>query len=444
MASSSSSSPRYIAAHWVFPVSAPPIPYGFVAINGNVITAIGAINQLAPSLQQQLQHQLPLDRTTFITPGLINTHTHLELTLPHIPTPIPINAGESMGDWLNKVITHRQHSPQSPLEHCINGAQQLLSTGTSTVNDISTFGESLHALAECGLRGAVSMEWFWPLWNAPTPEANIRRYWQHFGNKASPLLTTGLSPHAPYNVSPASWHSMVKQCQPGIVHTHVGESTDETHWLNGTPTPIDDVHTRFFGKPIGPQSLPSNQPAAGLSPYRYLQQHGCFNNTTQPVVLAHGVTLTHDDWQHIAANPHIGVSHCPRSNQWLHGRTLSASVPTTQLSLGTDSTLSNHNLDLRAEARWCQQHHDWAPETLLAMMTKHGAKQLGLQAVSGALKPGMAADVVLWHTKPQKEDLSPSEPHSPLQAMIEWLSTATHAQQVWVNGNVRYKKADTI
>lgn len=433
----SPSPPHYHAAHWVFPVGAAPIAHGFVALQGQTITAVGSLNELAPSLHSELLGTLPNHGTTFITPGLINTHTHLELTLPHIPTPIPINADESMGDWLNKVITHRQSSPHSPLEHCMAATQALLACGTTGVNDISTFGESFHALAACGLRGAVSMEWFWPLWDTPTPTAHPVRYWQHFASKASPLLTAGLSPHAPYNVSPTSWQAMVDTCQPGLLHTHAGESTDETHWLLGQPTPIGDVHKRFFGSPIGPQPLAANPQAT--SPYQYLRQHGCFTDTTRPIILAHGVTLTPDDWHHMSQHPHIGVSHCPRSNLWLHGHTLAANAPTDCLSLGTDSTLSNHTLDVRAEGRWCHQHHGWPLPTLLAMLTQHGAKQLGWQTRCGTLAPGKAADVVAWHTN---ATVGPRH-HTPYQALAQWLAPTTQAQHVWINGQLRYQRPIT-
>ena len=89
------------SAGWVLPISSPPIKNGAVAIDGSVITAVGD--------QAALTREFPeASRRSFeeavILPGLINTHSHLELTamrgfLDH-------DEGDFFS-WLKKLTTAR-------------------------------------------------------------------------------------------------------------------------------------------------------------------------------------------------------------------------------------------------------------------------------------------------------------------------------------------------
>src|SRR5262245_55485749 len=64
------------SARWVHPVSAPVIEDGAVAIDGDLIVGVGT--------QSSISARFSGRRSDFadagILPGLINTHTHLELT----------------------------------------------------------------------------------------------------------------------------------------------------------------------------------------------------------------------------------------------------------------------------------------------------------------------------------------------------------------------------
>src|SRR6476620_82999 len=65
------------SARWVIPVTSPPIDNGAVAIDGDSIVGVGA--------REGLAHRFPNANVqdfghAAIIPGLINAHTHLELT----------------------------------------------------------------------------------------------------------------------------------------------------------------------------------------------------------------------------------------------------------------------------------------------------------------------------------------------------------------------------
>ena len=64
-----------LRAAWVVPVSSPPIRDGYVEISGDRIVAVGRwADRSGPAAQM-------LDLSdAILTPGLVNPHTHLELT----------------------------------------------------------------------------------------------------------------------------------------------------------------------------------------------------------------------------------------------------------------------------------------------------------------------------------------------------------------------------
>ena len=86
-----------------------------------------------------------------------------------------------------------------------------------------------------------------------------------------------------------------------------------------------------------------------------------------------------------------GVCLCPRSNLFLgHGippvaRLLEAEIP---CGLGTDSLASNHDLNLFKEMAVLVDQCGIGPDTVLAMATLHGARNLGMAGLYGSLEKG--------------------------------------------------------
>src|SRR5262245_59976688 len=86
--------PFTLTARWAFPVSGPPIEGGLVTVDGPCITAIEPPGARAADLDLG---------DCAILPGLVNAHTHLDLTGLR-------GRGPFTGDftaWLRAVIQHR-------------------------------------------------------------------------------------------------------------------------------------------------------------------------------------------------------------------------------------------------------------------------------------------------------------------------------------------------
>jgi cytosine/adenosine deaminase-related metal-dependent hydrolase len=90
-----------------------------------------------------------------ILPGLVNTHSHLELTRLHGS----VNPGHSFTGWLSALMTEMQsRTKEDYLESAARGAHLSLSSGTTLVGDISASGLSWEALKPEKLRKVVFEE----------------------------------------------------------------------------------------------------------------------------------------------------------------------------------------------------------------------------------------------------------------------------------------------
>lgn len=416
---SQSESIHYLTADWVLPVSQPPIAQGFVSIAGNRIEYVGRLADLPGSLS--LPQPAP---GSLITPGLINTHVHLEQSFE---MPIPRLPDETFVDWLLKVIetTRRVSDAEQKQRRCENGVQECLRTGTTCVNDIASGLEVFAALTSRGMRARVALEVFHP--GFETIElAHWEAGYSAFTEAASglSLIEKGLSPHSPYNVSARAWLALLLALKPTFLHTHAGEFEAETAYLQGKSSPINRLHQQILGRTFHVEQ-PEDSPIQALIAPGLLDR---------PTVIAHAIHTSPADRRRLAALP-VGVAHCPRSNLALHGRTLrwtdweASGIP---IGLGTDGRLSTPDLDLRNEARCAMSEHGWSAETALEIATLGGARVFGKQAEIGSLESGKMADLVVWQADAAELEMPPE---------VLVFSRKTEAVQVMIDGQTRWKSA---
>lgn len=411
---------QIITAQWVLPIHQAPIEQGFVAIRDGKILAVGPLSELPHEWTAEAPQP-----GTLLTPGLINTHLHLEQSFPE---PIGKASDEPFCDWLLRVVAKIQQEGDSTskTQRCLFGAKELLATGTTCVNDIASGSESLEVLNQLGLRGYVSLEVFHPggepieIGHWVSKFRSLQDALSRYRQGTHSRLQVGLSPHSLYNVSPLAWRALLAECNPSLIHTHVAEFEDESKYLNGQPSCIQTLHQRVLGRQFQPEFLAE-------SPVVYMQQGDLLNSRT---IMAHAIHTREQD-RALLAQAGVSVAHCPRSNLALHGRTLKTAdwqpyaIP---LALGTDGRLSTENLDLRAEARCAMQLQGWTAKEALKAMTSEGARALRLSEQVGTLRPGLAADLVLWHC---------AEPQS-LSPEAQVLLPKTQVKQVLIAGQTRW------
>ncbi len=397
----------------------PPLEGGAVAIDKST----GLVAHIEREYESTEERE---GGTTILAPGFINAHTHLEL---YASSPTPILPEESMADWLSQVTAQNKAQTKADrLQNCLKSILELIRTGTTFVNDITSDGASLDALSQIGMRGIVSPEFFYPGHDKDPDLTSVTSRVHELQNRFAlhPLLEIGLSPHSPYNVSPSAWAKALKELSPPMIHTHIAETQAEIDWFLNGASSLDEVHLRFLGKTFGPTRT-------GISPLETMADY--LNDRT---ILAHGTFLSEADWKQIQTSG-ASLVHCPRSNQWLTGKTLpnlkARLMQGIPIGLGTDSRFSCPDLDMRAEAREARRLHGLSAEETLLLLTRHGAKALHRDHEVGYLAPGMAADMVLWW--------HPSAGiHDPFEILLD---PETQPLMVWINGRIVLERAlDTV
>ena len=377
---------QLLTAGWVFPVSSPPIADGAVAIQEAQIVGLGTRADLVAGWPGASRWDLP---EAALLPGLVNCHTHLELS----SLSDPVTNGP-FAAWLVAVIERRRAIPLTGQSAAaLAGARQLLQSGTTCVGEVSSAGQSLGALRSLGLRGVVYREILGlmpeeagPRLQAAEAELGVMQEAVRGG-----LLRVGLSPHSPYSLSEEllrACGSMLLRWQlPCCIHT--AESAEETEFLSTGGGAIAD---RLYPA-VGCRIPPRRQLAQ--SPIQYLDGLGAL--ACRPL-LVHAVHVDQSDARRILRSG-ASVAHCPRSNARLSdgsapvGDFLALGIP---VGLGTDSLASVPTLDLWDEMRAAVvgQAGRLTPSQALEMATLGGARALGIADQVGSLTPGKRADLI--------------------------------------------------
>ncbi|MGH7427419.1 MAG: amidohydrolase family protein, partial [Candidatus Methylomirabilaceae bacterium] len=137
-----------IRAGTVFPVTAPPIEDGAVLVGGDGrIVAVGPNARVAaPGDAQRIEF-----RDAILTPGLVNAHTHLELT--HLAGK---NGEAEFVQWVRKVRELKEAStPEEFLAGAEQGLRDCWSRGVTCIAETGSTGAAMEALVRFGGRGIV-------------------------------------------------------------------------------------------------------------------------------------------------------------------------------------------------------------------------------------------------------------------------------------------------
>ncbi len=357
---------QVLTARWVLPVEGEPLHQGTVTIAGERIVGVGRRGERSADLDLG---------NTALLPGLVNAHTHLDLTglrgqLPTTP---------DFTGWLRGVIDYRRTRFSAEIQRDIQaGLEESLAHGTTLVGDISAGGLSWSPLSARGIGAVVFYELIGLSRDrARQAWAGARRWLAD--HPAQSGVTAGLSPHAPYSARRSLFRAAASCARRlGLcLQTHLAEAHSESELLQHRSGPF----------------------------VRFLNELGVYDETA----LAH----SQHDVLALAAAPHLSVAHgnylgdvpanaaviyCPRT----HAAFGHATHPFQQLlsagncvALGTDSLASNPDLSILAETRFLHAKFPDVPgRALLSMATLAGARALGRAHETGSLVAGKLADLV--------------------------------------------------
>jgi cytosine/adenosine deaminase-related metal-dependent hydrolase len=391
--------PIIYSARWVLPITSPAIEDAAVAVDSSRIIAVGTRGDIVSKFPD---FRIKDFGQAAILPGVVNAHSHLELT---VMRGFLEREESDFSAWLRKLTVARMAmTPEDLLASATCGAIEAARAGITCVADASSAAtEAMKALREVGLRGIVYQESFGP--DPKLAAENVAKLREQIGamrEQENDLVRAGVSPHAPYTVSAPQLELIsrlaIEEHLP--VTMHAAESQAEQLFM-------------LEGRGVFAEGLKARGiiwRAPGISTIQYLARHGVLE--TKPL-LAHCVNVDDADLDLIRQSG-AGIAHCPKSNAKLgHGRARFAKFIAHQvnLGLGSDSVASNNTCDLLEEARFATLLARLTPsprdmfrgglppaitaEQSLFAATLGGARALGLDHQIGALAEGMQADITI-------------------------------------------------
>lgn len=314
-----------------------------------------------------------------VIPGLINTHTHVPMTLFR-----GIADDMDLQEWLTKFIFPAE--AKNVNEAFVRagtrlGLAEMIRGGTTTFCDMYYFEDAIaEETKKAGMRGVLGET----VLDFPAPDnktfAEGLEYTERFIKRwqGDPLIVPAIAPHAPYTVSEDNLtqaRAMSDRLRAPLV-IHLAEANTETEFIQ--------------------------QKHEGMRPIEFMQKIAFFNDRT---IAAHVIQANAAELD-ILKRYNVGIAHNPQSNMKLAAGV--APVPLMlqkglSVGLGTDGPASNNDLSLWEEmdtAAKLHKLHLSDPKVLTAeqaftMATIGGARALHLGDLIGSLESGKRADIAI-------------------------------------------------
>jgi len=382
---------------------------GWLAVEGTRIAAMGE----GPAPQHELNSAAEIIDGSghLFMPGLVNTHGHAAMSLLR-----GVGGDLALQDWLQNHMW--------PMEAKFTGddvywgtalsAVEMIKSGTTTFVDMYDHMNRVAEVVEMsGMRASLTRGVI-GLCSEEVQRAKLADaigFAKDWHGAADGRINVMISPHAPYTCPPDYITKFVQAAHDLDLpmHTHMSETLAEV-----------EQNVRDYG----------------CRPVEHLDRLGMFS---RPTLVAHGVHLT-DEEIALLAERNVAVSHNPVSNLKLASGV--ARVPDllkagVAVSLGTDGAASNNNLNLFQEITTAALIHKGVsgdPTVIpaaeaLRMGTLYGAKSIGLEGVTGQLKPGLKADMIALTLRK-----SHYVPHTDLVSHVVYASMGSDVAHVWVDG----------
>jgi cytosine/adenosine deaminase-related metal-dependent hydrolase len=321
-----------------------------------------------------------------IFPGLVNAHTHLELSA--LATSAPPGLGFSA--WAKSMLGERMRiSRETSLRATSDAVRELSRLGTVAVGDVGNGLSSAAFLAEHGIVGALFHEVFGSV--RETAMSRVRAIEEEAREVAAfeQGLAWSPSPHTLHTTHPDAVRALLALARSRGTRSslHLAEHGAEREALeHGRGAMVDFLEA--MGVPKGAFAWP------GKGPIAYADELGAL---APDVLLVHLADANDHELERVArADAKVVV--CPRSNMWIEGlvpRLGHMLAHGLRPALGTDSLASSPSLDVLEEARSLRECFPDVPtDVLLQMATWNGSEVLGISGMGRIVKgarPGLFA-----------------------------------------------------
>jgi cytosine/adenosine deaminase-related metal-dependent hydrolase len=351
-----------------------------------------------------------------VMPGLVNAHTHLELS--YLRDEVP--PASQFVTWIRHVIAARRAHPDAASTEILAAVDcaidEAVRSGTAVVGDISNTLVTFAALARSPLAAVVFYELI------RFAAADARSFVEARCRQIEALVPTegvrrSLAAHAPYSVSPLVFRAIreaIDRDPFAPCSVHLSESAEEVEFIRTGRGPW-----RELLEELGTWDPAWVAPA--VTPVQFLHDNGFLDAR---VLAVHAVHLTEEDLERLAARG-VTIVTCPRSN----GHTGAGAPPIGEfyhkglrVAVGTDSLASSPDLNVFAELATMRALAPTVPASrLLNSATREGARALGFDADYGTIEPGKRARLLAIGLPRHVEDVEEYLVSGIQPSQLHWL-----------------------
>lgn len=349
---------------------------GGIAVKDGKIVSVGTRTEVSRNFRPRVTVNAV---GKVVIPGLINTHTHIPMTLFR-----GIADDMDLQEWLTRFIFPAE--AKNVNEQFVRvgtrlGLAEMIRGGTTTYCDMYYFEDAIaDETKKAGVRGVLGETVIdFPAPDNKTFEAGLA-YTEKFIKrwKEDPLIIPAVAPHAPYTVSAdhlIAARDLSNRLEVPLV-IHLAEANTETEFIQRNHK--------------------------GLRPIEFVESIGFLTNRT---IAAHVIQANTSELA-ILKRRGVGIAHNPQSNMKLAAGV--APVPEMlklglSVGLGTDGAASNNDLNLWEEMDTAAKLHKVfsgdpkvvSAEEAFAMATIGGARALHIGDLTGSIETNKAADIVI-------------------------------------------------
>jgi cytosine/adenosine deaminase-related metal-dependent hydrolase len=375
------------SADWVIPVANRSFRDGALAVRGDTIVDVGDAKRVRSRFF--LSREMHYDECA-ILPGLVEGHSHSELTLHYDKVRY-----EDLFDLMRGVSEYRRGVDRTELKKSVNESyRRALQRGVTCMVDWRTFVDP-HASDAFRPMTVMALEVIGPRPRDTKPLIDrLESALNSILSAKCSSTAVAIAPHSLYMVSHTLWRRVMEVAKSYSIPitTHVAESAAEKLWLRNGNGPLVQHCANRSG--IAVLRRPYDSVIDLLESRR---------SRLANFVLVHGTFLSHSDLGRIQKSGGF-LCLCPRSNNAVSGKIIDLQAVVdfgVRFLLGTDSHLGDHNI--LEEARLLLQQ---VPETsvsvqhslaraLVRACTLEAATAFGLEDRIGSLVPGKQADFLV-------------------------------------------------
>jgi cytosine/adenosine deaminase-related metal-dependent hydrolase len=346
---------------------------GFVAIEGNEISAVKDSSH---------RHEYTAEKTIdaeggIVMPGLINTHTHVSMTVfRSLADDVPDRLHRYIFPLEDKLVSRKMVRIGAQL-----GNIEMLKGGVTTYADMYYFEDEVaETVDEIGMRAVLGETVIkFPVADADSAQEGIQYALDFIDEyKEHPRITPAFAPHAPYTNATETLQEITDLSRKHDVPvlTHLAES---------------DQESKVIAKRSG-----------GLSPVEYMSDIGALNPN---LVGAHVINADERDLSLLKQND-VGIAH----NMSANIKSAKGVAPVLKMlemnmrvGLGTDGPMSGNTLSTIDEFSQVAKVHKLVnedrsvmpPIKVIEMATIDAARTLHMEDQIGSLEQGKLADLIV-------------------------------------------------